>query len=118
MYIGRIMHTNLVTITPDASLVEARDLIERKNIDHLLVVNDRGKLVGILSDRDLKQYWASPATSLSKNELGYLLEKILVKMADGQFQVEVVSSVDEAQGLCRKMGAENWDHIGWVETPI
>lgn len=41
--------------------------------------------------------------------------KILVKMADGQFQVEVVNSVDEAQGLCRKMGAENWDHIGWVD---
>ncbi len=41
--------------------------------------------------------------------------KILVKLADGQFQVEVVSSVDEAQGLCRKMGAEKWDHIGWIE---
>jgi hypothetical protein len=44
--------------------------------------------------------------------------KILVKMADGQFQVEVVNSVDEAQGLCRKMGAENWDHIGWIEKPV
>lgn len=44
--------------------------------------------------------------------------KILVKMADGQFQVEVVKSVDEAQGLCRKMGAESWDHIGWVEKTI
>ncbi len=80
MYIGRIMHTNLVTTTPDATLVEARELIESKDIDHLLVVNNQGKLVGILSDRDLKQNWASPATTLSKNELGYLLEKILVKM--------------------------------------
>lgn len=80
MYIGRIMHTDLITISPDASLVEARDLIERKNIDHLLVVNDKEKLVGILSDRDLKKYWASPATSLSNHELAYLLEKILVKM--------------------------------------
>jgi len=80
MYIGRIMHTNLVTTTPEATLVEARKIIESKNIDHLLVVNRQGKLVGILSDRDLKQHWASPATSLSKNELGYLLEKILVKM--------------------------------------
>lgn len=80
MYIGRIMHTDLITISPDASLVEARKLIERKNIDHLLVVNDKDKLVGILSDRDLKQYWASPATTLSTHELTYLLEKILVKM--------------------------------------
>ena len=80
MYIGRIMHTDLITIDPEATLVEARALIERKNIDHLLVVNGQGKLVGILSDRDLKQYWASPATTLSNHELEYLLEKILVKM--------------------------------------
>lgn len=80
MYIGRIMHTDLITISPDASLVDARNPVESKNIDHLLVVDDSGKLVGILSDRDLKQYWASPATTLSNHELGYLLEKILVKM--------------------------------------
>lgn len=80
MYIGRIMHTNLITVSPGATLVEARKLLESKRIDHLLVVNDSGKLVGLLSDRDLKQYWASPANTLSAHELGYLLEKILVKM--------------------------------------
>ena len=91
MYIGRIMHTDLVTIAPEASLVDAKKLIERKKIDHLLVVNDKGKLVGIVSDRDLKQNWASPATSLSKNELGYLLEKILVKMIMVKTVVTVTS---------------------------
>ena len=80
MYIGRIMHTDLITIGPDATLVEARELIESKNIDHLLVVDESDKLVGLVSDRDLKQYWASPATTLSSHELSYLLEKILVKM--------------------------------------
>lgn len=80
MYIGRIMHTDLITVSPEATLVEARKLIEQKKIDHLLVVNDKGKLVGLLSDRDLRQYWASPATTLSTHELGYLLDKILVKM--------------------------------------
>lgn len=80
MYIGRIMHTDLITVSPDATLVDAKDLIEEKNIDHLLVVDPAGKLVGILSDRDLKQNWASPATSLSTHELNYLLQKVLVKM--------------------------------------
>lgn len=79
MYIGRIMHTDLVTVAPDATLVEARKLIESKKIDHLLVVDGKGKLIGLLSDRDLKQYWASPATSLSHHELSYLLEKITVE---------------------------------------
>lgn len=80
MYIGRIMHTNLITITPDATLVEAKEMIEKWAIDHLLVVGKDGDLKGILSDRDLKQYWASPATTLSNHELSYLLEKIQVKM--------------------------------------
>ena len=80
MYVGRIMHTNLITVSPKATLVEARELIEKWAIDHLLVVGNKGKLVGIISDRDLKQYWASPANTLSTHELGYLLEKILVEM--------------------------------------
>lgn len=80
MYIGRIMHTNLITISPEASLIEAKELIDSNNIDHLLVVNKEGKLIGILSDRDLKQNWASPANTLSTHELDYVLEKILVKM--------------------------------------
>lgn len=80
MYIGRIMHTDLVTVSPETTLVDARDILEQKNIEHLLVVNDKGKLTGIVSDRDLKQNWASPATSLSAHELNYLLQKVLVKM--------------------------------------
>jgi acetoin utilization protein AcuB len=80
MYIGRIMHTDLITVSPQTTLVEAKNLLEEKKIDHLLVVNDKKKLVGIVSDRDLKQYWASPATSLSNHELSYLLQKVLVSM--------------------------------------
>ena len=84
MHVGRIMHKDLVTITPDTSLVKARDIIFEKLIEHLLVVDKAGDLVGIVSDRDLKQTWASPATTLSAHELNYLLkqldvEKMMVK---------------------------------------
>ncbi|PHR30208.1 MAG: acetoin utilization protein AcuB [Desulfotalea sp.] len=80
MYIGRIMHTDLITVAPETTLVEASKVIEEKAIDHLLVVDKNKKLVGLVSDRDLKQYWASPATSLSTHELNYLLEKVLISM--------------------------------------
>ncbi len=80
MYIDSIMRTDLITVSPETTLVQARDLIAEKKIDHLLVVNAKKKLVGIVSDRDLKKYWASPATSLSTHELNYLLEKVLVSM--------------------------------------
>ncbi len=89
MYIGRIMHTDLITVAPETSLADARNLIEKKKIDHLLVVDKHNKLAGIVSDRDLKQYWASPATSLSVHELNYLLEKVVVKMIMTQAVVTV-----------------------------
>lgn len=81
MYVGRIMHTDLVTATPDVLIEEAKNLIADKKIDHLLVVDkEKGNLMGIVSDRDIKQNWASPATSLSTHELNYLLSKITVGM--------------------------------------
>jgi acetoin utilization protein AcuB len=78
MHVGLIMRKDLVTVPPDTSLVQARDLISEKLIDHLLVVDKDEKLVGIVSDRDLKQAWASPATTLSAHELNYLLKQLNV----------------------------------------
>ena len=78
MHVGRVMETQLVTIPPTTSLNQAQAIIEDKKIDHLLVVDSREKLVGIVSDRDLKKSMASPATTLSKHELNYLLEQTQV----------------------------------------
>lgn len=92
MYVGRIMRTDLITVSPSTSLEDANILVKKKKIDHLLVVNDGGKLVGILSDRDLKQYWASPATTLSKSELNYLLQQVIVEMIMIKAVITVSSS--------------------------
>ena len=79
MYVGRIMHTRLVTVPPDTSLRKAKEIIEEKKINHLLVVNKNEDLVGLVSDRDVKQSWASPATALSVHELNYLLTQLTVE---------------------------------------
>ena len=80
MYVGTVMNTELVTVQPDMSFVKAAKITKEKRIDHLLVVDAKGKLLGIVSDRDLKQSWASPATSLSAHELNYLLDQLTVEM--------------------------------------
>ncbi len=80
MYVGRIMHRELLTVPPDTPLDKARDIIAERAISHLLIVDHTGKLVGLASDRDIRQSWASPATSLSKHELNYLLGKINLGM--------------------------------------
>jgi len=70
------MRTNPITLSPDTSIVKARDIIAEEKIAHLLIVDDNDQLVGIVSDRDLKQSWASPATTLSAHELNYILKQL------------------------------------------
>lgn len=79
MHVGRVMQTNLVTVPPDTSLLKAQKLIDEKKIAHLLVVDRNKKLLGLVSDRDLKRSWASSATTLSKHELNYLLNQLTLE---------------------------------------
>jgi acetoin utilization protein AcuB len=69
---------NPVTISPDASFFEARNLIHEKGVRHLPVVDKNGKLVGIVTDRDIREAAPSDATLLSVQELNYLLGKLKV----------------------------------------
>ena len=69
---------NPVTISPEASFFEARNLIHEKGIRHLPVVDKNGKLVGIVTDRDIRGAAPSDATLLSVQELNYLLGKLKV----------------------------------------
>jgi acetoin utilization protein AcuB len=58
---------------------EAHKLMRDEKIRRLPVVNDRGKLVGIVSESDLLHASPSDASSLSVWEMNYLLSKITVK---------------------------------------
>ena len=69
---------NPVTIGSDASFFEARKLIHEKGVRHLPVVDKKNKLVGIVTDRDIREAAPSDATTLSFYELNYLLENLKV----------------------------------------
>ena len=68
---------NPVTIGPDASFYEARNLIHERGFRHLPVV-DKGKLLGIVTETDIREAAPSDATLLSFQELHYLLGKLKV----------------------------------------
>lgn len=78
MYVGTVMRTDLKTVAPETTLVAAQEILEQEKINHLLIVDRSNELLGIVSDRDLKKSWASSATTLSKNELIYLLDQVTV----------------------------------------
>jgi CBS domain-containing protein len=51
--LNNVMSKNVVTIQEDSSINEARRVIQAHKIRHLPVVNQKGRLVGLLSVRDL-----------------------------------------------------------------
>src|SRR4030066_1525897 len=69
---------NPVTISSEASFYEARNLIHEKGVRHVPVVDKNNMLVGIVTDRDVREAAPSDATLLSVQELNYLLGKLKV----------------------------------------
>jgi acetoin utilization protein AcuB len=82
MFVADWMTRQVVTVGPDESVARAMHLMREKGIKHLPVVKD-GRLVGVISDRDIKAYTPSKATSLDVYEINYLLAKAVVKEAMG-----------------------------------
>jgi acetoin utilization protein AcuB len=67
-----------ITITDDTSMMKAIHLMKQNRFRRLPVLH-QGRLVGIVSDRDLKEASPSKATTLDVHELYYLLAELQVK---------------------------------------
>ncbi|KGE71663.1 CBS and ACT domain-containing protein [Spirochaeta lutea] len=78
MQIARIMTKNPFTIGPKAKVTEAQALMRRERIHRLPVVDGGGRLVGIISEKDLLNVSPSPASTLDMYEMSALLAKITV----------------------------------------
>ena len=69
---------NPVTISPEASFFEARSLIHDKGIRHLPVVDKENRLLGIVTESDIRQAGPSDVAILSVKELTHLLGTLKV----------------------------------------
>ncbi len=78
MLVKNWMSKNVITVSVDDTMQDAMKLLKEHDI-RMLPVMKKGKLVGIVTDRDLKRASASDATTLEVHELLYLLTKIKVK---------------------------------------
>jgi acetoin utilization protein AcuB len=76
--VGERMSSPVITIQPDMPMPDALDLMHQERVRRFPVVERQGKLVGIVSERDLLHASPSDATSLSIWEINYLLTKIVV----------------------------------------
>jgi len=100
MFVGRRMTRNLITVTPDTSILKTKNLLKEYSIDQIPVVEGR-KLVGIITDKDIRDNSASPASTLSIHELNYLLSEMKVReiMTKKLYTVSPGTTIEEATKL-------------------
>ena len=79
MLIANWMTKDVLTITPDRSMMKAAKVMKDNSVSCVPVVDENGGLVGIVSDRDVKDASPSKATTLDMHELYYLLSEVKTK---------------------------------------
>ncbi len=79
MFVSDWMTSKVHTLDQNDSVSQAIRLFKEKKIKHVPIVKNGDKLVGILSDRDIKDYTPSKATTLDIKELHYVLFTTKVK---------------------------------------
>ena len=87
MKVKDVMSKDPLTIDPEAPLGTAMDVMRTKELRHLPVVDEAGQLIGIITDRDLRQACFAPAVAeyLSARgqrgirQLGQTLEDVRVR---------------------------------------
>jgi acetoin utilization protein AcuB len=103
------MTRRVVSIGPDAPLVEAAALMRTRKIRHLPVVDPGGRLIGIVTARDLRQALFAPAVQDGLQNLRDVLDSLAVRevMTRGVSSVRAATSIREAARLMyeRKVGA-------------
>ncbi len=108
MKVRDLMTISCVTAPPAMPVLEARQLMIEKRIRHLLV-SEGPKLVGIVTDRDIRLNLPSPATSLSVWEINYLLARMTLASVMTKNVVTVESSREATEAaqlmLDHKIGA-------------
>jgi CBS domain-containing protein len=98
MQISNVMTRNVITAPPGMSLALAQRLMDDHRIRHLPVVQ-AGQLVGLVSDRDLRQAMPSLTTTLTPAERTYKMGTLTIATCMTRAVVTVPPEADLVQGL-------------------
>jgi len=105
MFVSQWMTRKVFTVAPDDSVTDVVRIMKEQGIKHIPVVKD-GRLKGIISDRDIKEFSPSRATTLDMYELHYLLAntKVLELMKTKVITTSPEVPVEEAAMLMYDQG--------------
>lgn len=97
------MSSKVITVDHDAPILKASKLMKQNEIQHLPVLKEE-RLIGIISDRDLKEAQPSKATAMDIYELYYLMDELKVNsvMSPSLFTITTEESVEKAAATMLK----------------
>ncbi len=101
MHISDMMHKSVVTAPADLSLAQAQLRMQEHRVRHLPVMA-QSQLIGLLTDRDLRDALPSATTSLKPDEIAQHLETITVD-ACMTTPVQTISSAADATEAARHL---------------
>ncbi|NTW12732.1 MAG: CBS domain-containing protein [Anaerolineales bacterium] len=101
MFVGDRMSRPVISVSPDAPINEVLAMFKKEHIRRAPVMKN-GKLVGIVSERDLLNAAPSSATTLSIWEMNYLISKVKIKDVMSK-KVITVSRDTPIEGAARIM---------------
>jgi acetoin utilization protein AcuB len=116
MNVSELMTRELTCVAPDDTVEVAVQLLHRRGIRHLLVMN-KGRLVGIVSDRDIKRALDPRRTKKKLLGLGglfFLLEPVEVREIMTRNPVTISPNVS-AQEAAAILVAERFGALPVVE---
>lgn len=105
MIIEEIMKSNVETLRPDDSIETAIRLMREKKIKHIPIVDDEMKILGIISDRDVKDAAPSILNEQSadftlKNPVRQIMQKQVITGHPLDFVEEVAALFYEHRISC------------------
>ncbi len=103
MRVEKCMQRRPVTVSPQDTLRGAWQIIRERRVRHLPVM-ERGRLVGIVTDRDLRQALPSRAVGVEMHEAHHLAEKVRIweVMARAVVTISREAPIEEAARLLLK----------------
>lgn len=117
MLVKDVMTYNVVTVKADDSVMTAKELMTKNNVDSLPVVDKNETLCGIITKSDLKKVSPSEATSLDVYEIGYLLSNLKVEKAMIR-SVKTARSVETIEDAARLMMDYNISSLPVVDDDV
>lgn len=103
MLVGDWMLKDVTTVTEDVSMAKAGRIMRQRNVRRLPVVDANSRLIGIVTERDIKAASPSEASSLDVYEMNHLLAEIKVKdiMTPDPVRVTEHDTLERAAALMR-----------------